>query len=105
MSERAILHRLQVNPKLKKVIFDDYLSARMVYQNPQEFLESGYDCFHTNVIRRQKNFTLENIEITDHIHQPLMGIKLRFATLKEAEYMSDFNTDHFYEHVTFEYED
>ena len=93
------------NGKLKKVVFDDYLSARMVYQNPNEFVDAGYDCFHTNVLRRQKNFTLENIEITDHIHQPLIGVKLRFNTMKEAEFMSDYNTDHFYEHVTFEYED
>ena len=93
------------NGKLKKMVFDDYLSARMVPQARNEFLYAGDDCFHTNVLRRQKNFTLENIEVTDHMHQPLMGVKLRFATLKEAEFMSDFVTDHFYEHVTFEYED
>lgn len=93
------------NGKLKRVIFDDYLSAHMVPQCPDGFSVDGCRCFHTNVIRPEKNFTLENIEITDHIHQPLMNVKLRFATLKEAEVMSDFNTDHFYEHVTFEYED
>lgn len=93
------------NGKLKKMIFDDYLSAHMVHQNSVEFMDAGYDCFHTNVLRRQKNFTLENIEITDHIHQPLMGVKLRFNTMKDAEFMADYNTDHFYEHVTFEYED
>ena len=93
------------NGKLKRVVFDDYLSARMVPQNKNEFLYAGDDCFHTNVLRRQKNFTLENVEITDHIHQPLIGVKLRFNTVKEAEFMSDFREDHFYQHVTFEYED
>lgn len=85
------------NGKLKKMVFDNYLSARIV---PQEV-----NSFHTNVNRRQKNFAIENVEITDHIHQPLVNVKLRFATLKEAEIMSDFNTDSFYQHVTFEYED
>ncbi|MBQ8670440.1 MAG: hypothetical protein IJ508_04265 [Oscillospiraceae bacterium] len=83
------------NGKLKKMVFDDYLSARIVPEGQ----------FQTNVVRNQKNFTIENVELTDHIHQPLTHVKLRFATLKEAEEMSDFNTDHFYKHVTFEYED
>lgn len=93
------------NGKLKRMIFDDYLSARMVPQCDEGFTFEGQRCFHTNIVRPQKNFVIENVEITDHIHQPITGVKLRFATLKEAEIMSDFNTDHFYQHVTFEYED
>lgn len=93
------------NGKLKKMIFDDYLSARMVPSCFDDQTMKNMQCFHTNVTRGQKNFTIENVEITDHIHQPLTSVKLRFNTMKENEYMADFAEDHFYEHVTFEYED
>ena len=93
------------NGKIKRMVFDDYLSARMIPQHDGAFSLDDYRIFHTNVIRSQKNFTMENVEITDHMHQPLMSVKLRFNTMKEAEFMSDYNVDHFYEHVTFEYED
>lgn len=93
------------NGKLKRMVFDDYLSARMVPEGYTDQMLQNLQCFHTNVVRPQKNFTVENVEITDHIHQPLLRVRLRFDTVKEMEYMADFMEDHFYEHVTFEYEE
>lgn len=94
------------NGKLKRMIFDDYLTAHMIpqRQDGQDIFDMSCS-FHTNAVPTQKNFVLENIEITDYKHQPICGVKLRFCTLKEAEFMSDFNVDNFYPHVTFEYED
>ena len=75
------------NGKLKKVEFDPYLSSHIV------------------PMCNARTFTMENVLVTDHIHQSIAWVKLRFNTYEEAQQMSDFNTDHFYEHVTFEYED
>lgn len=93
------------NGKVKRMVLDDYLSARIVPCAYDDQMLQNLQCFHTNVVRPQKNFTIENVEITDHIHQPLVRVKLRFNTVKEMEYMADFMEDHFYQHVTFEYED
>ena len=93
------------NGKLKRMVFDDYLSARMVLGCPDGVVVESLQCFHTNITRPWKNFTIENVEITDHIHQPITGVKLRFNTQKECEYVADFKEDHFYQHITFEYED
>ena len=94
------------NGKLKKMVFDDYLSARMVpVVRGADFSIGDLRSGHTTPLRFQKNFTVENVDITDYKHQPLAYVKLRFDTVKEAEFMADFINDHFYEHVTFEYED
>lgn len=94
------------NGKLKKMVFDDYLSARMVpVARGDEFSIGDLRSGHTTPLRFQKNYTMENVYITDYKHQPLSYVRLRFDTVKEAEYLSDFVNDHFYEHVTFEYED
>lgn len=75
------------NGKLKKMELDTYLTA------------------HMDPMHMQRNFTVENVEVTDHIHQPVAWVKLRFNSYKEAEAMSDYVNDNFYSHVTFEYED
>ena len=75
------------NGKLKRVEFDPYLTAHMV------------------PMCNARNFVLENIEVEDHIHQGIASVKLRFNSYEEAEYMADYIEDHFYEHVTFEYEE
>lgn len=94
------------NGKLKKMVFDDYLTASMVPAiRGSEFAIGTLCSGHVTPLRFQKNFTIENVEITDYKHEPLAYVKLRFNTIKDAEYMSDFVEDHFYEHVTFEYED
>lgn len=94
------------NGKLKRMVFDDYLSARMVPAIRGNEYAIGTLCSgHVTPLRFQKNFTVEDVDVTDHRHQPLTFVKLRFDTVKEAEYMADFLEDHFYEHVTFEYED
>lgn len=92
--------------KLKRMVFDNYLSSRMVPVATSGTFEMGdLHRFHVNPLRTQKNFTIENVEITDHRHQRLTYVRFRFDTVKEAEYISDIENDHFYEHVTFEYED
>jgi len=94
------------NGKLKRMIFDDYLTARLVPMcQPDQFEIDSYKWFHTYPFHPVKNFVMEDVEITDYLHQPLTHIRLRFDTVKEAEFMADFNEDHFYEHVIFEYED
>ena len=74
------------NGKLKKMTFDPYLTAHITPMHPA------------------RCFTVENVEVTDHIHQPVAWVKLRFNTCEEAEMMSDYTVDNFYPHVTFEYE-
>lgn len=94
------------NGKLKRMVFDEYLTAHMVPAvRGADFSIGDLRSGHVTPLRLQKNFTVEDVEITDHLHQPLTFVRLRFDTVKEAEYMSDFVTDHFYEHVIFEYED
>ena len=94
------------NGKLKRMVFDEYLTARLVPMcHPGSFDPESYRGFHTFPFFPKKNFVMENVEITDYRHQPLIHVRLRFDTLEEAEFMSDFCEDHFYEHVTFEYED
>lgn len=75
------------NGKLKKMEFDPYLSSHIV------------------PMCNARNFTVEDIEVTDHVHQSIAWVKLRFNTYEEAQWMSDFTEDNFYKHVTFEYED
>ena len=91
---------------MKKMVFDDYLSSRMIPAvRGSEFAIGQLTSGHMTPLRFQKNFTVENVDITDYKHEPLAFVKFRFDTVKEAEFMADFVNDHFYEHVTFEYED
>jgi len=94
------------NGRLKKMVFDDYLSARMVPAiRGGEFSIGDLRSGQVIPMRHEKNYTIENVEITDYVHQPLVFARFRFNTLKEAEFISDVNQDNFYSHITFEYED
>lgn len=75
------------NGHLKRMVFDDYLTCYM------------------EGVRQVKNFTLENIDVTDYRHQPITSVALHFNTLADAAAMADMNVDNFYPHVTFEYDD
>jgi len=76
------------NGHLKKVEFDTYLTSH---------IDSYFDA---------KNYVLENIDVTDYRHQPLVeAMRFKFDTIKETTYIADPNEDHFYEHIKFIYED
>ena len=75
------------NGKLKKMELDSYLTSLIV------------------PMWEARNFTVENVEVTDYMHQPLANLRFRLNSYEEAQFLSDAVNDHFYNHVTFEYED
>lgn len=72
---------------LKRMVFDDYLTC------------------HLEEICQTKHFTMENIEVKDHRHNPITHVMLHFNTLAEAATMAEVENDNFYTHITFEYDE
>lgn len=79
------------NGHLKKVEFDTYLTAHLVSPS--------------NVSLPGNKLIIEDINVNDYLHQPLISVKLRFNTLKEMEYISDPEVDEFYKHITFVFDE
>ena len=78
------------NGLIKRIIFDTYLTAHLI--NP------------LNTSLEDKCLILNNIEIKDFKHDPIISVSLRMNSLKELEEISNFEEDNFYKHITFEYE-
>ena len=78
------------NGKLKRVVFDTYLTAHLVSPS--------------NVSLDGNKLILENIEVDDYFHKPIINVKFRFNTLEETEFISNPENNEFYKHITFEYE-
>lgn len=78
------------NGHLRKAVFDTYLTAHLV--SPENIKLPG------------NKLIIENIDINDYFHDPIINVKLRFNSLKEVEKISNPESDEFYKHITFEYD-
>lgn len=78
------------NGKIKRVIFDTYLTAHLVSPS--------------NVSLNGNKLILENVVVDDFYHQSIINVKFRFNTLEETEYIANPENDEFYKHIIFEYE-
>ncbi len=75
------------NGILKKAILDEYLTSHMYYRQP--------GCV---------NYTIYQKAIADYRHEPLESVMFEFDTPEEMEYLADLGQDHFYKHVSYEYD-
>lgn len=74
------------NGIIKRMILDEYLTSHLVNKyEGKHYVE--YDKF-----------------VYDYRHEPLADLKFEFPSQQEMEFVADVNVDHFYEHITFEYE-
>lgn len=102
---KFMLYRNIYAPKngiVRRVVFDEFLTSH-IYPKHEE-----------------KEFFLYDLTVSDHIHQPVVDacvnenearargniLRFRFDTNAECTYYADpANSDEFYKHITFEYEE
>ena len=93
--QNRFLHQRNIyapqNGIIKEVILDEYLTSHLYQKYPG------------------KNYVVKDIFIQDYRHEPInrYGSEFRFEfnNRAEMEYLADLETDHFYPHVEFVYEE